>query len=667
MMARKTQARSTTSRFATVLQQLLDETAFYDRRGWSQFLGVSQPALSQWVNDRTVPRADLMRMVVDLLRSRGGEAAEGALAALDAIMDEPTSDISPLGSRFAPDLRTYLSVRSLGDIGRSLRDLPPDEQIALLRQGEMGILRHGSIESEAAIAAAMKPSADRLPVAQGLGPVWRSPRLVKPTSAHGFVAATSKDLSETRLVVLVGPAGSGKTTYLNNLRATVLEWREAEAIKLREWSVEALGNWFAARMHVEKSVRFVLDGLDEVPMPDRLRTIKLINGAVSAAPAIRLLVGSRPIGELAHLQDFETYAIAPLSDVDLVAEVTRSSLATRSPLEADRFLCHLTERESLKTALRNPLFLNAAWSLFENSALTPFAEGAIVRECTRVLLERDHWKGFSRMRQPWASSHSLFTLLGEVSLNLLRHKVDTFDETSLRSMMGRSPWKVPVDQFLDLLVTLGVLRTYDHSYAFSHRLLLDYFAASYVVESTAAADEYFRSVTKLSELSGAWRLASSLASDATHLLKTVISNTGSASARVSLLAEMLAQPIAAEQGVLEESTRAVVSWLDDATSDWKVIETGDDPDDEPAQWLLCADTAGSKDVETIAGPLRAIHRARSGPANPLLREQLSMARPGFLREFGEAMEIEGKLSVNFGSAGASHRSARVAVECLQLA
>ena len=46
-MSRKPQSKPRASVFARVLQQLLDETGFYTRAEWSQFLGISEPALSQ--------------------------------------------------------------------------------------------------------------------------------------------------------------------------------------------------------------------------------------------------------------------------------------------------------------------------------------------------------------------------------------------------------------------------------------------------------------------------------------------------------------------------------------------------------------------------------------------------------------------------------------------
>ncbi len=53
--------------FAVALKALLDETNLFDRREWAQFLNVSESAISQWVGDKTIPRADLLYMIIDVL------------------------------------------------------------------------------------------------------------------------------------------------------------------------------------------------------------------------------------------------------------------------------------------------------------------------------------------------------------------------------------------------------------------------------------------------------------------------------------------------------------------------------------------------------------------------------------------------------------------------
>lgn len=118
-----------TSPFSSMLKCLLDETELLKRAEWSLVLGISQPAISQWVNDKTVPRADVIRMIVDVVQTFGCGRGREALRLFEALLDEPSDSISPLGRRLVPNLRSYLSHHSYIEIARNLRSIPPDERI----------------------------------------------------------------------------------------------------------------------------------------------------------------------------------------------------------------------------------------------------------------------------------------------------------------------------------------------------------------------------------------------------------------------------------------------------------------------------------------------------------------------------------------------------------
>ena len=660
-MSRKSQSKPRASTFARVLQQLLDETEFYTRANWSQFLGISEPALSQWVNDRTVPRADLLRMAIDLLETRGGVGAGEALMALEAIMDKPSEKISPIGVRFAPNLRSYLRVRSLAEIGRSMRDQMADKIVELDEARAVP-----TVEIDI-IAPATEVDVPELR-AYGLGPAWRVPRLIRASGPHGRERQVSVDeFAAGSRIALVGTVGSGKTAFLSYLQTQHPRWQRSEGISLRNLSADELGDQLAARNSCLRTSPLIVDGLDEMQMDHREKAIALIDRFATQSAEAPILIASRPVGELDRLSTFESFSIAPLSDVDLVAEVTRSSFASRSPIEVDRFLCHLAESENLRTALRNPLFLKIAWSLFENSAVTPFAEGIVIKEYMHVLFERDHKQGFSRVREPWATSHSLLALLGEISLHLLHREDDLFDEVILAKWIEKSAWKPPVGKLLDLLLMLGLLTEDAQRYCFSHRIFKEYFAARFIIESAASALDYFQSAPKRATMSGAMRMACSLASDATPLLKAVMSSGKSYSGNFTLLAQVLAQPITAHPKVLDDSCRTLVSWLDDQTSDWKVIEEEHPAEDTSARWFVCAHVGRPPEGEAVARTLRSIHQARSGPAYGPLKAHLSEARSPFLPIFSEAMDVEGRLKVNLENGNLPKGAGRVAVENLQFA
>jgi transcriptional regulator with XRE-family HTH domain len=111
------------SRFAEAVASLLDATGLYDRASWASFLGVSEAAISQWVNDRTIPRPDLLWLVLGLLEEKDSVAKEPVTAFL-AIMDVPSQELSPHGDRFGPTLGDYLTANLSRLYLGVLSDLP---------------------------------------------------------------------------------------------------------------------------------------------------------------------------------------------------------------------------------------------------------------------------------------------------------------------------------------------------------------------------------------------------------------------------------------------------------------------------------------------------------------------------------------------------------------
>jgi hypothetical protein len=123
------------SQFAQTLVELLDDTGFYTREEWAGFLCISPSVISQWVNDKMLPRADMLAMVLDLLRLRGGEKAKEALKRFDHIAVLPAAEVSPLGARMMPNVASYVEANSFATLGSQLRDLSRVHQRAVLREG----------------------------------------------------------------------------------------------------------------------------------------------------------------------------------------------------------------------------------------------------------------------------------------------------------------------------------------------------------------------------------------------------------------------------------------------------------------------------------------------------------------------------------------------------
>jgi hypothetical protein len=660
-----------TSAFAEALKRLLDDTNFHSRSEWSSVLGVSAPALSQWVNDKTIPRPDLLRILLNLLRTRGGEDAGKHLEAFDALLDLPAESISPIGSRLGSNLRSYLANRSLLDVARSLRGMSPEEQIALLDAEGMGPPAQGNeVIAEPPIALEAAPEL-RSNIAQAF---WRMPRLHRVADKLGPGRQVSlEQFTAYSRAVVVGTPGSGKTCFLRLLQHQV--WQMSHAMSLRASSAGHLSAWLEKHLTLNRPAPLILDGLDEMEPEHRREAVIAITQAAQRAPQARIVVASRPIAELEVLTNFEVFSIAPLSDTDLIAEVASASSKHHvNPIEVDRFLCHLVESELLKTALRDRFFLERALQLFEQSAVTPFAEGLVAEECARALIERDHSKGLNRVRAPWALGHRLTALLGEFSLALVYLGGDIFESEKFTKWVKKSAPDVPSDRLLDLMLVQGLfVEESNKCISFSHKILRDYFAARYVIESAKSATEYFKDWRKTPGLGSVMRMACGLANDATPLVKNVLNKADERATDLALLADIIAQPLQMDHATLFISCKSVVSWLDHQTSDWKVYKDLIQDTYESKSWVTYVYFSAPKQKHMIASTLCALHRARSGPAYEPLKEHLSDARSHFLAKFAEALDVEGRLKVDFDAeqitpetSKNSAKTAMIAVESLQL-
>src|SRR5215510_3181024 len=88
------------SPFATALARLLDETKLLTRQQWAELLDVSPAAISQWVNDKTIPRPEVLRMVIDALEENCSPApANGQVA------DSPHYENADLTSRMLGEFK----------------------------------------------------------------------------------------------------------------------------------------------------------------------------------------------------------------------------------------------------------------------------------------------------------------------------------------------------------------------------------------------------------------------------------------------------------------------------------------------------------------------------------------------------------------------------------
>ena len=652
------------SAFASSLQALLDLSGFYSRAQWARFLHVSTPAMSQWVNDRTLPRADLLGMLVDLLRVRGGAAALEHLERFDEMAARDSGDVSPFGARMAPTVAAYIGEASLATLGRSMRGLGPAERQQALsgswRRGGGGVTVQAAPRSRTATGNrgphACPPAAEAPGVDRDMLP--RVARVLadgneQPCDSEATV------LEPARALLVAGP-GAGKTSILLTLgetyfassgsRPRMVTGLDFDGDRFPEsgWAGDPAAGSLAGRL-------VFIDGFDEVPAAERGRAVEAI-ARMSATPGLRLVVASRPVPELSMLEGFERFSLGRLSQMQLVRAVMRSLDEPPGPafplVEASRFLCHFSERESLQKTLRHPLFLECAWRLFRDRAVTPFAETHILEGCVRGLFEHGDGAAPSRRREPWASTETLSELSGEVSYKSLLSETPVFSAHDVTNWIGPKHPAMDGRRLAWALAEQGMLRGGEDAFAFSEEVVRDYLAAMHVVKGCDGALAYLGEWKTRADLRRVLRMACGITTDATALLHGILAAVEVQDPiRFALLADILAQPIAADPGTLAECCFMLVEWLDGELADWSVCQAAEPESPETEHlWRLAATGRPIGEARrAVRAALSAVHRARSGPTRDVLRDRFGAARSSVLPAFAECMDVEGKLDLRFAA------------------
>jgi transcriptional regulator with XRE-family HTH domain len=81
------------SKFASLLRRMLDESGIFNRSDWATYLGVSEPAISQWLNDHTLPKAEHLRKIIWTLRNKDA-VPKTLVTEYEEMLQIPASEIS---------------------------------------------------------------------------------------------------------------------------------------------------------------------------------------------------------------------------------------------------------------------------------------------------------------------------------------------------------------------------------------------------------------------------------------------------------------------------------------------------------------------------------------------------------------------------------------------
>jgi len=374
-MTSKTRSRSTRSLFATSLGDLIDQTGIFSRSEWSTTLGVTSAAISQWINDKTVPRPRALRSLIDVVRRYRGPDNQHLTAFL-AIADEPAGKVSPHGARLGPSVGRYLVSPVLDGFLGQLDVLSYSIQEA--------VLSNAIAECERLREASEREAHQERPDVKS---VSASPPVLPVSSSDPFIGRDAElrqvrnSLSDGMPVALFGTTGVGKTALAAEVVRRLFGGAPCQAIRRFEfkkyhdlpWSelLESIAPFADASnhghgnftLHAHQNVFFVFDDVDMADNTQRDVLATFLRRCANAGPRLKVMVtyGSdrspdvRPLPDMdysrVYLSRLREEDIAQLWSV-LLTSVTRASVRYATWLTAGSpgYCRQLAERARACTA-----------------------------------------------------------------------------------------------------------------------------------------------------------------------------------------------------------------------------------------------------------------------------------------------------------------------------
>jgi hypothetical protein len=121
------------SEFATALKSLFDDTDYFRREEWAQFLCVPLSRLETWLKDEDIPRPMNLSMIVTCLQE-SVVATQEPLKNFLEMASKRATEASPHGSRMLPTVKEYYSRLISSDESSVLAKMSPDQQVKHLEE-----------------------------------------------------------------------------------------------------------------------------------------------------------------------------------------------------------------------------------------------------------------------------------------------------------------------------------------------------------------------------------------------------------------------------------------------------------------------------------------------------------------------------------------------------
>ncbi|MBO0513066.1 NACHT domain-containing protein [Streptomyces beijiangensis] len=334
-------------------------------------------------------------------------------------------------------------------------------------------------------------------------------------------------------VLLRGDAGSGKTTLVQWLAITTDRDRIPFVLPLRTlirsdtlptpdrfltsvacphtppdgWTERVLRSGRALVM---------VDGLDEIPGPDRTRIKDWLLDLTRAFPGNRWLVTSRPTAVRPDwLDGFRELTLARMTDTDVAAFVQRWHRAADACSYETDLLSALRAKPDLARLATNPLMCGLICALHrERRGYLPQDRKELYDAALAMLLtRRDLERGMSTPDGLEMSEPARLALLQRIAYALILSGRTEMDETTAESLIDRALPSITISSgtadapavFRHLLLRSGLLRQPGPGVVdFVHRTFLDYLGARAAVEdghldvlASHAADPQWEDVIRM--------------------------------------------------------------------------------------------------------------------------------------------------------------------------
>lgn len=303
-MTDEVSSRSRRSLFAMSLSDLIERTEIFSRSEWATTLGVSSAAISQWVNDKTVPRSRTLRSLIEVVRRYRG-ADNRYLKQFLAIVDRPAHAVSPHGARLGSSVGRYLVSPVLEGFLRQLDVLSYSTQEAVLLNAVAECERLREISER-------EPHQERPDVKSVSASA--SVRLPPVSSSDPFIGRDAEltqvrnSLSDGTPVALLGATGAGKTALAAEVARRLFGASPCQAIRRFEFKTHHDLPWNEllrqiksfygdssdhrrnSRLYEHQNVFFVFDDVDMAGSSQREALSDFLRECADVGPRLKVIV-----------------------------------------------------------------------------------------------------------------------------------------------------------------------------------------------------------------------------------------------------------------------------------------------------------------------------------------------------------------------------------------